>query len=59
MNFCHCTLAGTKACKYCSSNKDYDNDHYNYQWVTKESKKKITKEYDEKGNLIKETIEDI
>ena len=64
MQVCNCTLyfSNPEACKICQGSNGYETLYsgkivdYVYLPVQK-IKKKITKEYNEKGNLIKETIE--
>ncbi len=62
MLVCHCVLAGTKACENCSQYLA----HYGEvakTWGTRYPstlpKKKVTKEYDKDGNVIKEITEEI
>jgi len=67
MLICNCTLAGTKACLSCPSYinelgetmivKPYDGTITEITEVNHPSVRTITREYDNKGNLIKEIIE--
>ena len=52
MNICCCSLAGTKACQYCSNNGFKDN--FNYQQVNNYTATdiKITKNTSEKFNEL-------
>jgi hypothetical protein len=60
---CHCSLAGTMACNECSAFiNEYGKDCL-YSYSPKELEKKVhrtikTLEYDDKGRVIKEIIEE-
>jgi hypothetical protein len=53
MKVCCCSLAGTKVCRTCPQNDFYDD---NYIPPLPLPQRKVIREYDKKGTLIKETI---